>query len=206
MLLTEIISAILQVAVFTLIPFVVYLIQKKSFKGFGKYIGFYSSPSNANLLAVFASLIIIVGAIGLIFVSEEIREIMYDPQSVTGKFRAMGFSAEAVVILLLIAWVKTATAEEILFRGFIGKRLMSWLGYSTGNVVQSIIFGLLHVVIFLFIKSNVLFLIFIFLMSGLAAYVMAYINEKKANGSIFPGIIAHALGNTVAYSVVGFLM
>ena len=206
MILNELFSAIQQLAVFTLIPFIVYLIQKRSVKGFGRYLGLYSSPSQANLLAALASLLVVISTVGIIFVSDEMREVMFNPPSITGKFRAMGFSKNAMVIVMIIAWIKTATAEEILFRGFIGKRLMNWLGYQTGNIVQSVIFALLHVVIFIIIQSSIFFLVFIFLMSGLGAYISGYLNEKRAGGSIVPGIISHGLGNTLAYSIVGFLM
>jgi hypothetical protein len=40
--------------------------------------------------------------------------------------------------------------------------------------------------------------------TGLVAFVMAYINEKKADGSILPGWAVHACANIVASVFVLF--
>ena len=115
-------------------------------------------------------------------------------------------STESIIILLVMALLKTSFAEEILFRGFIAKRLMSWLGYQAGNIVQAFLFGLMHSALFATMTSNIFFLIFITVFPSLGAYVSVYLNEKVANGSIIPGWIAHGLANVVAYSVVGFII
>lgn len=206
-MINEIISAVLQILVFTLIPFIVYLITRRKVKGFFEYIGFKATTKKALFLALATSLIFLAGGIFLIFVSEQVREVMINPPSITGKLREMGFHPVTVVILIVIAWFKTSLSEEILFRGFIAKRLVNWLGFQTGNILQAAIFALLHLLLFLALsKASVLFLLFIFAFSGTAGYIVEYINEKYGKGSIIPGWIAHALGNTISYSVVAFLI
>ncbi|MCB0588762.1 MAG: CPBP family intramembrane metalloprotease, partial [Phaeodactylibacter sp.] len=96
--------------------------------------------------------------------------------------------------------------EEILFRGFLAKRLISVLGYQWGNVLQAAIFGAVHLLLFISLGTGLPFLAFIFAFTALGAYVTVYLNEKKADGSIIPGWIAHGLANVVSYSVIGFLM
>ncbi|MDQ7916739.1 hypothetical protein RBU60_04060 [Mesonia sp. MT50] len=59
-MLGEIIGAIVQILVFTLIPFLVYLVKKKTLKGFLDSIGLKKSNIKANLLAVLASLILVI--------------------------------------------------------------------------------------------------------------------------------------------------
>ena len=203
---TELINAVLQVLVFSLIPFVVYLITQKKAKGFLGYIGLKKSTTRANLLAILTSILFLIPAVGLTLFNDEFREVMMDPNTMTGKFRQMGFGINSVVILLAAAIFKTALAEEIFFRGFVAKRLMSWLGYQWGNIAQALIFGALHVLIFLAINSNLLFLVSIMVFATLGAYISAYLNEKLANGSIIPGWISHGLANVISYSVVGFLI
>ncbi len=205
-MINEIIGAVLQVGVFTLIPFLVFVIRKKTTKGFFEYIGIKKSTKRANYLAVLACLLFAGPILLLVFVNSEFKEIMFDPNSITGKFRAMGIGMQSVSILLIIALVKTALAEEILFRGFIAKRLISLLGFQKGNLLQAIIFGIIHTALFVFITSNFLFLILIFVLPSLGAYVSGYLNEKVGEGSIMPGWISHALANVLAYSVVGFLI
>ncbi len=81
------------------------------------------------------------------------------------------------------------------------------MGYSNGNIVQALIFALVHVVLFYFItKASFFFLVFIFLFSGIAAYLIVFIKERYGNGSIIPGWIAHGSGNMVSYSVIAFLL
>jgi membrane protease YdiL (CAAX protease family) len=131
---------------------------------------------------------------------------MSSPESTTGKFREMDFGAVAVSLIVIKAVFTTSLSEEILFRGFIAKRLIAVTSYKTGNIVQAIIFGLIHVALFSTISSYVFLLGFIFGFTALGAYVSVYINEKLADGSIFPGWISHGLGNVLSYSIIGFLI
>lgn len=206
-MINEIISAILQLLVFTLIPFILYLITRRKLQGFFDYVGLKATTGKAFLLAVAASLLFVAGGITLAFVNEQVREVLINPPSITGKIREMGLQPAAIIILLVIAWVKTSLAEEILFRGFIAKRLISWLGFGLGNILQAAVFALVHLALFWALsKAGIGFLLFIFFFSGAAGFIVEYINEKYGEGSILPGWIAHALGNSISYAVIAFLL
>lgn len=201
-----IISAILQIFVFTMIPFIVYIISKKSRKGFFEYIGLKRSNKKANQFAVLVALFIAVPMLSLTLFHTEFYEIMTSPDSVAGKFRQMGFSLSTVFLILIAAIFKTALAEEILFRGFIAKRIIALTGYQTGNIIQALLFGVLHTLLFMIITTNPLFLAFIFVFPSIGAYLNVYLNEKMADGSIIPSWISHATANLISYSVIGFLI
>lgn len=205
-MLNELIGAVLQVAAFGLIPFAVYLFRTRSAKGFFTYIGLIRSNARANVLALFASMLFAAPILLLTLTSPDFREIMFDPASVTGKFRSMESGAGAAVLLLIYALIKTSLSEEILFRGFLAKRLIAAMGFRKGNVLQAAIFGLIHTLLFALVTTNVVFLFVIFFVPALGAYVSAYLNEEVAGGSIIPGWMAHALANVLAYGVVGFLL
>ena len=202
----EVIGAVLQIFVFATIPFLVYVIRYRKVKGFLKYVGLKPSTKRANYLAVFASLLFALPVLILILISDEIKTIMFDPESVTGKIREMGFGISSVFILLMIALLKTSFAEELLFRGFLAKRLIAVLGYSKGNLIQAVLFGIIHTILFAMITSNAVFLMLIFMIPSLGAYVSVYLNEKVADGSIIPGWISHGLANVLAYVIVGFVI
>ncbi len=202
----EVIGAVLQILVFAAIPFLVYVIRYRKVKGFLEYVGLKPSTKRANYLAVFASLLFAVPVLILILISDEIKTIMFDPESVTGKIREMGFGISSVFILLMIALLKTSFAEELLFRGFLAKRLIAVLGYSKGNLIQAVLFGIIHTILFAMITSNAVFLMLIFMIPSLGAYVSVYLNEKVADGSIIPGWISHGLANVLAYVIVGFVI
>lgn len=207
MLLNELINTILQILVFTLIPFLVYLISHKKAKGFRQYIGLYAAPTKANLYAVVASLIFLLAGLILGMVDQDILEMLRAPGTVIGKIRGIGWGPEAIILVALMAGFKTSLSEEIFFRGFVAKRLMAWLGYQWGNIIQAVIFGLIHVLLFWAImEAGSAFLIFIFLLSGIAGYLVGYIKEKVGNGSIIPGWIAHGLGNIISYTIIGFVL
>lgn len=204
---SELISTILQVIVFTLIPFLVYVISKKKVRGFFRYIGLTKTTAKAIWLALATSLFFLAGALLLVLFSEDIRQIMLTPPSVTGKLREMGLTPLSVVTLLLIGCVKTSLAEEILFRGFVAKRFMSWLGFAKGNFWQSFLFAAIHVLLFWALtKAEWPFLLFIFALSGIAAYLIGYIKEKIGLGSILPGWVAHGIGNLVSYWIIAFVI
>lgn len=199
-------STILQLLVFTLIPFIVYVIQQRKIRGFLNYIGLKASTRKANILALAVSLLFAFPAIVLTFLSETFRELLIDPATISGHFRAMGFSTATLLMIALTAIFKTALTEEILFRGFLAKRLMAWLGYTWGNIAQALVFGLIHLAVFMAISDDWFFPIVIFVFSGLGAYISAYLNEKLADGSIIPGWISHALANLLSYSAVAFVL
>ena len=201
----ELISAIVQILVFTSIPFLVYVIRKKTTNGFLNYIGLKKSTRKANLLALLVMVLLVAPLLLLVFTNEEFKGIMTNPESVTGKIKKMGIGTEAIITILITAILKTALSEEIFFRGFLAKRLISVTNFQIGNIVQAVIFGIIHTLLFISITENVFFLVVIFVFPTMGAYLKTYINEKLGNGSIIPGWIAHGAANLVSYSVILFI-
>ena len=200
------ISAFGQVIVFSLIPFIVYLISKKKAKGFFSYIGLKRSNAKANGLALLLMIAIATPILLIASADPDFRSALLDPSSVSGRIRAMGFGLESSIALLLIAVIKTGLSEEIFFRGFVAKRLIAVTSFRTGNMIQAIIFGAIHTLLFLNLTDNLLFLVSSFVMPAIGAYIKVYLNEKMAGGSIVPGWIAHASSNLVAYSIIAFVL
>lgn len=206
-IINETISAVLQVLIFTLIPFIFFLLRKDRSVTFRQYIGFYWPPSRAIVYSIMTSLIFLVAAIGVIYTDDGVRQMVMTPPSVTGRLRMMGFSTTTVITLLLIALMKTSLSEEIFFRGFLAKRLIKWLGYGKGNMLQALIFGVIHLLLFLGLaKPSIFALLFIFVFSTFAGWSIGFIKEKYGNGSIIPGWIAHGLGNTISYFIIAFVL
>lgn len=206
-ILNTLISAFLQVIVLSLIPFIFFLLRKDKTVSFLKYLGLYK-PSKKSIIYSFAasSLFLFVGIV-MIFFDDGFQQIVTNPPSVTGNIRIIESKSIAFVVILIIALIKTSLTEEIFFRGFIAKRLMKALGYKTGNIIQALIFGLVHLLIFWKLMHPTLFvLMFIFIFSTIAGWVIGLIKEKYANGSIIPGWIAHALGNTLSYIIIVFFL
>ena len=206
-LVNEIISTIIQIGLFTLIPFIFYKFRKEKSVTFLKYIGLYKPPTKSLFYVVFVSFIFLFIGIGLTYIDEDFKQAALSPNSVSGKLRMLGLSSSTITILLITALFKTSLAEEILFRGFIAKRLINSLGFKKGNILQSLIFGLLHLLLFMFLtKVTVLSLTLILFFSSFAGWTIGYVKEKHANGSIIPGWLAHGIGNAISYFLIAFIL
>lgn len=206
-LVNEIISTVIQLVLFALIPFVFFLLRRDKSVTFFNYIGWYRPEKNAVAYALSASILFIISGLGMIFFSQNIKDALFSPPSVTGTLRTMGPTGTSVLILITVAVFKTALAEEILFRGFFAKQLIKRLGFRTGNLVQAILFGAIHLLLFWALtKATVIFLLFSFLFSFVAGWTIGYIMQCRAGGSIIPGWIAHAVGNILSYAVIAFII
>lgn len=204
----ELASAVIQVLVFSLIPFIVHVVTAKSAKGFLRSVGLYRPERRTVLLALAASVVLFLVMWGMFFATGTV-DMLHDEASVTGMLRAAGFSTDAALTLLAIAWIKTSLSEEILFRGFIGRRLIGRFGFRAGNLLQAALFGVLHGLLITFASANrfaVWQIALIFLLTGAGGWVLGWIKEKKGNGSLIPGWMAHGFGNTVGYAVTAFIV
>lgn len=208
MFLDELITSIVQLLVFSLIPFVVYLVGRKSARGFLRDIGFYRPEGRTVLLALLVSVALFAIMWGAFFVTDSV-ELLQDEASVAGRLRAAGLSLDTALALIVIAWIKTSLSEEILFRGFAAKRLIRRLGFQAGNILQALIFGVIHGLLIALVPDNPIAgwkIALIVALTGAAGWIIGWIKERRGNGSIIPGWIAHAVGNTIAYSVVAFAL
>lgn len=114
----------------------------------------------------------------------------------TNQFYKQGLIA--IPSILFYAVIQTGLSEEIFFRGFLGKRLITKCGFVIGNTVQAIIFGLLHGIPFGFATKNILVTILLTFLPGAFGWFQGWINEKYSSGSIIPSWIIHSLMNILS--------
>ena len=198
MLVNKIISSVMQIILFSLIPLIWWLITARKKESFFKWIGLKKIEKENKKSSVVNMLPI---AISYLIVSFITIYLIKDIETVTSEFAGMGVSA--LLPALIYAIFNTALPEEILFRCFLLKRIASKFGYMIANIIQSTIFGLLHGFMFFYVLGIVKTIVIIFF-TGIIAFAMGYINEKKANGSILPSWFIHALSNIFASIVAMF--
>lgn len=117
-----------------------------------------------------------------------------DDKTIIANTQFSTLSLQSFLAILVYSIVQTGLAEELLFRGFLLKTFANRWGFGVGNIIQSLLFGLLHAVILLaFLNPFLVILIFIF--SASAGWLMGYLNERLGNGSILPSWIIHSLMN-----------
>ena len=196
MLLNKIISSIVEIVLICFIPFIWWLITAKKKESFFNWLGFKKIDNKK-------STIISVLMISLVFMIVSIFTlyILKDIETATSEFKGLGITA--LLPALIYSIFNTSLPEEILFRGFLLKRLSNKFGFIIANIIQSIIFGLLHGIMF-FNLVGIFKAVIIILFTGIIAYAMGYINEKKANGSIFPSWSIHAISNLFASIIAMF--
>jgi membrane protease YdiL (CAAX protease family) len=187
-----------QLAVFSVIPFIFWLITKKKAKqSFFCWVGLNKpAKPEPKALATAVVLCILLTAFMLLFFTPDILQA-----SATTMYLQDGLSATAVICTLIFAFIQTGLSEEILFRGFLAKRLIHALGFLRGNIVQAVLFGLLHSFIILSGIGWLTTAIIVFFAAS-NAMVMVYVNEKVFGGSILPSWILHGISNSVPILMV----
>lgn len=194
MLLNEIVSSIIQILLFSIVPFVWWLITARKKESFYVWIGLKkASAISWKSLLVVTSLFIMVSVFTLYLTK--------DVETATSEFEGLGISA--LLPAFVYAVFHTSLPEELLFRGFLLKRLSHPFGFRAANIIQGLLFGLLHGAMFLNLAGLTRKILIIFVTSGIA-FAMGYINEKKSGGSILPSWFIHATANLFAAVVAMF--
>ncbi len=208
MLLEESVSAAVQLFVVLFIAFAAWAIFGRKAAGFRRWIGL-TAPTSRSMLVALAIFIMWLVVKGALFLWPEWTAGAAADNTVAGMLRAQGFSTETVAVIVVIAFVKTSLTEEIFFRGLIAKRLIAGFGFGIGNLVQALLFGAVHLLIFTIPGGPAftypLAAAFLFI-PAIGGWLMAYANEKTGNGSIAPGWIIHGMGNAVSYPILAFLL
>lgn len=192
-------SSLLQFATVVVITMIMYFWINNSDKNYFRWIGLYPPKGKkwlkSSLIVFGLSILIMLGPLTLFQ-----QFGMLDEDIFTTSFTGVGLSATTLVSILLAAILKTAVAEELVFRGFIGKRIANKFGYLPGNLIQSVLFGLPHGLPLIIAYDMYLVGITLIFSAGIVGYLQFRLNEKQAAGSIFPSICIHALMNILSFT------
>jgi len=93
------------------------------------------------------------------------------------------------VVSAALVCVVAPMCEEILFRGYIFTALRRWRGTPAAAVITGLLFGAVHIG-----SAPVVYLV------PLAALGFGLCLLYQRTGSLYPGIAAHALNNSVAFA------
>ena len=187
LLISKILSSVLQIILFGIIPFVWWFITARKHQKFTEWIGLKKIQGDKKTLIGIITVSIAFLASGALTLYA-IRGI----ETATSEFTGLGMAATPAIVIY--AAFNTAFPEELLFRGFILKRLTNKFGFNIANYIQALLFGLLHGLMFYALVGVVKTILIITLTSAIA-WFMGYINEKDANGSIIPSWIIHTISN-----------
>jgi len=207
MLQQEAINTAVQLCVAMLAALVAWGLAGRRRGGFFRFVGLHS-PGAAGWRAGALGALVFAPASIVLFMTPSLRAIASADNTVAGKIASEGFSPEIAAVILLIALVKTALAEEIVFRGIIAKTLIRWFSFWPGNILHALIFGAVHALVFIVpggAPYSHIGAAAIVGLPALAAIVSVWINERRGGGSILPGWLMHATANALAYPALAFL-
>jgi membrane protease YdiL (CAAX protease family) len=206
MIIQEAVNTVVQLSVVLIIAGLAWLIFARKRAGFRAWLGLTAPTGRSMALAlgVFAAWSAVTA---VIYFMPAFVALAASEGTVAGRIRAEGFSLEVIALIVILAVFKTGLTEEIFFRGLIGKRLINLAGFWTGNTLQAALFGAVHLLIFV-VPGGPAFTpllgALIFVLPGVASWLMGFANEKLGNGSIAPGWLIHGLGNAIGYPILAF--
>ena len=191
MFLNQLLNAIIQVLLFSLVPLLWWLVTARKKVAFFDWLGL-RWPKNVNTRTLWGSIVLVM--VVCFVIGEVAVWARGDVDAAESAYQGMGLGALPTV--LVYAFLQTGLSEEILFRGFLLKRLMAKWGFVVANIVQALIFGALHLTM---VWGQVGFLagMVIVIYPMIPAVLMSILNEKKADGSILPSWLVHGTINTV---------
>lgn len=196
MLISLIMSSMLQLILFTAIPLLYWSIKKRKatpVAPFHKWIGLYrpAFASKRRFLACFVTILVIYSIVGL-----AVSTYFLHPKDLANS-QFYGLGHTGLLAVFIYSFVQTSLSEEILFRGFFLRLISAKWGFNVGNTIQAILFGGIHGVM---LSSQVgIFpaLIVVFITGGVG-FSMGMMNERLAGGSIIPGWVLHGATNFIS--------
>ena len=191
----DILSSIIQVSLFSAIPFLWWLFRYRKEEGFFSWVGL-KKPIIKGSSVRLVTRILIVAIIYVFLMGLIITYLLKDVAMATNEFYGKGLKALPSIFVFSI--VKTALSEEVFFRGFLGKRFINSFGFVKGNTVQAMAFGLLHGLPFGLATGSLLTTIILTVIPGAIGWFQGWINEKCATGSIIPSWILHSTMNILS--------
>lgn len=170
---SKLMNGIMELLKVSVIPFITWLIWSRKKVGFFDWIGLKKVESQKK-----RRLLLTILGISLLFLLFSIVVFSWFDSSQTATAAFSGKGMAALPAILAYAILGTALPEEIFFRGFLLKRLQGKLGFLGANLLQSLLFGLIHALMFIQL-TGYLKAMAIMTFISLIAYIFGAINEKK---------------------------
>lgn len=143
---------------------------------------------------------ILLGSIFFLLFSIFVLYTIRNLETATPRFSSLGFKALPAILIYSI--FQTALPEEILFRGFLLKRLASRLPFRVANTLQAALFGLLHGLMFAS-QTTWLTSMLIILFTGESQLTWALSMRRNRMVPFYPAG-AHTLWPIFCWSLLGF--
>lgn len=190
---SELFGSIIQLLVFSFIPLIWWLVSARKKEGFLSWIGLkkitHKNNAAVTVLITVAAAVLYTSLTYLCIASIDSEQIT----TAGSQFADKGIIA--VPAALVYGYIRTGLSEEIVFRGFLLKRIADKFGFQAGNITQAVIFGLLHGVPFGLATHNILVTVLLTILPGAFGWFQGWLNEKRCGGSIISSWLLHGTMN-----------
>ena len=200
----EILSALLTVCtniiVLCSVPFIWWLVKWKKEVSFFEWVGLYTPKLKANWWVV--GIYVIAYAIEYLFdwgmFMPETDRAIFDAKAVAD---APSAGIYAIVASFIVNVFANGFCEEVFFRGFLTKRMISKLGFWPGVIAPSALFAVTHNILWLIAGFDISIIAHLVMFSQIlvGGMLLAYLNERICNGSMIPSFLVHGLGNFFSF-------
>ena len=190
----ELAGAVFQLLLFSLIPFIWWLIFARKKESYFKWIGIKKMVHEKRIGNTL--LITVLAVAGYTVLTTLCIKMVSDGITTAGSQFA-GKGMIAIPAALIYGYIRTGLSEEIVFRGFLLKRMMSKFGFEAGNLLQAILFGLMHGLPFGLVTHNITVAVLLTILPGAFGWFQGWLNEKRCDGSIVSSWLLHGTMNFI---------
>jgi uncharacterized protein len=145
--------------------------------------------AQAKYMAIGLGMGLLTGILSLLLPNILPVDILNQPSIAQSVYAEWPLGVSSFLLAFLREAVYVALGEEIFFRGFLGKLLFRKLGFTAGNLIQSIVFLLPH----LLLLTVSLQLWPLLIAQFIGAWIFGWLCYRT--DSILPSWFAHSLGN-----------
>lgn len=194
MFISELMGGLFQLFLFTLIPFIWWIITERKKEDFFKWIGLKKINHEGeivNTLLITLITVVVYSIVTSFFIHSFENGVTAAGSGFAGK------GMDAFPAVLIYGFIRTGLAEEIVFRGFLLKRISNKFGFMIGNTVQAILFGALHGIPFGIATHSIPVMVLMTLLPGAFGWYNGWLNEKRCGESIVLSWLLHGTMNVV---------
>lgn len=210
LILASITTTLVNLIVFLAVPLLWWFFRHRKEISFFKWIGLYRPRLHSKwwILLIFAAVYYFFYNFDFtVFINPDTLSYLESSGSVSANaYAGLGFAA--VLPAFIENFLANGLCEEILYRGFLCKRLCHRFGTVKGILIQAVLFGAMHNILYLAagLQVGLAYHVLLFLFTTTAALLLGWLNEKIYNGSILPSILLHGAGNFISSLLVAFTL
>jgi len=202
------VTSLANLLVFSALPVLWWWVRHRREGGFFHWVGLYRPQLQSSIWVLVAFAVVYGFFYNFDFTclaSPETLAYLESSAQVSANVYA-GMGVAAIPAALIENFIANGLAEEILFRGFLCRRLCARFGSIPGILMQGVLFGIMHNLLYLAagLQVGLWYHLLVFGFTGMGALLLGWLDQRIFNGSIWPSVLLHGAGNFLSSMLVAF--